>query len=200
MLTYKVFVQGDEELLQAWRKGSRAAGDELIARHFDALHRFFDGKLAESAEDLVQRTLLDCVESRAAVRDGNFRAYLFGIARHRLIDHLRGKLRGGNVLDIDQLSLADLATSPSQALARNQDEQLLHAALRRLSIDQQVALELTYWEGLSGREVAEVLGVDPSTVRSRLLRAREALRHHLAELGAGADTIERTLSQLGDGR
>ncbi len=52
----------------------------------------------------------------------------------------------------------------------------MFAALRSLSIEFQMVLELTYWEDLSGAEIAVVLGVSPHTVRSRLSRARAALR------------------------
>jgi RNA polymerase sigma-70 factor (ECF subfamily) len=52
----------------------------------------------------------------------------------------------------------------------------------RLPMDQRIALELAYWEGLSGPEVATVLGVNANTVRSRLARARDALRAEIAAL------------------
>lgn len=192
-------MRSDEDLLDSWRSGDRDAGDALIARHFESLHRFFDSKLGDGAEDLVQRTLLDCVEARDAVREGNFRAYLFGVARHRLIDHLRTRLRRGDVIDLDAISIADLGTSPGDRLVRGEDEARVRRALQMISIDHQIALELAYWEGLSGREIAQVLGIDANTVRSRLARARDALRQRLVELGASPDAVERTLSQMPEG-
>lgn len=181
-----------------WRAGDRDAGDALIARHFDALFRFFDGKLGHEGEDLVQRTLLDCLESRAVVQSGNFRAYLFGVARNRLIDFLRARVRAGAPVDLAEVSIADLRTSASKRLARTQDEQLLREALRGIPVDHQIALELTYWEGMSGREVAAVLGIDPNTVRSRLSRARDALRERLRHLGASHRDVASSLAGMSE--
>ena len=76
---------------------------------------------------------------------------------------------------------------------RNQEARLLTTALRNLPVDQQITLELTYWEGFGGAEVATILGVSPHTVRSRLARARTSLEqeiHRLAEARMAASTLE----------
>jgi RNA polymerase sigma-70 factor (ECF subfamily) len=174
----------DLELLDRWRAGERSAGDALIRRHFDPICRFFRSKLSEDVEDLVQRTFLDCIESHAEIQPGGFRAYLFAVARHRLYDHLRVAHRRGEPIDADEITLFDLGTSPSQRVARNQQEQLLAEALRRIPLDHQIALELAYWEDLSGDEIAQVLGIATNTARSRLARARAAVRERLGELAA----------------
>lgn len=165
----------DDELLLAWRAGDRAAGATLFERHFDAIARFFRGKLGDDVQDLVQRTFLDLVESQDRLApSASVRAYLFGIARHRLVDHLRMQ----SVRDVDPAvtSLAELATSPSAALVRHDEQRLLQLALRQLPIEQQMTLELAYWEGLRGAEIATAMGIAANTVRSRLARARDALR------------------------
>jgi RNA polymerase sigma factor (sigma-70 family) len=191
-------VTDDEELLAAWRAGDRNAGDTLIARHIESIFRFFESKVNDDAEDLTQRTLLDCLESRAVVRSSNVRAYLFGIARNRLIDHLRSKYRAGEQVDVDAISIADIVSTAGTKLARNDDERRLHQALRTLPLDHQIALELAYWEGMTGPEIAAVLDVEASTIRSRLTRARDALRARLEELGAAREQIDTTLSRIID--
>ena len=188
----------DEQLLAAWRAGDRDAGDQLLRRHFGALFRFFDARVGMDAEDLVQRTLLDCLESPTALHTASFRGYLFGVARHRLIDHLRLRMRTPVSLDSEVHSVADLGTSPSQHVARDQEQRRLHDALRRISIDHQIVLELTYWEGLSGREIADVLEIDANTVRSRTARARAALGTRLVELGANPAELDDALAQRRD--
>jgi len=182
----------DHELLQAWQAGDRRAGATLFERHFDAIARFFRGKLGDDVQDLVQRTFLDLVESRERVdATASVRAYLFGIARHRLIDHLRARA----IRDVDPAvtSLAELATSPSAALARHDAQRLLQIALRQLPLEQQMTLELAYWEGLRGAEIATAMGIGANTVRSRLSRAREALRELLQQLEADP-TLVATLT------
>lgn len=87
-------MRSDIELLDAWGQGDRAAGSALFARHFDALYRFFSTKVRDGIADLVQQTLLECVEARARFRrDCSFRTYLFQIARHNLYAHYRARKR-----------------------------------------------------------------------------------------------------------
>jgi len=189
-------VSSDTELLSAWRDGDRDAGDELLRRYFDAVCRFFRGKLGDDVEDLIQRTFLDCVESRDRVREDGFRAYLFTVARNRLFDHLRAAQRRPERVDISLRSVEDLGTSPSTKLARTEHERLLIRALRSIPLDYQIALELAYWEQLSGREIAVVLGIAENTVRSRMSRAREALRAKLEQLAASPELSDSTLQSF----
>ena len=121
---------------------------------------------------------------------------MFGVARHRLFDHLRAKYRRPGTVDIGETSVADLGTTPSGHLARNQRQALVQRALTMISVDHQIALELTYWEGLSGADVAVVLDVAEPTVRSRLARARDALRERLAELTTAAEA-DAMLAEFG---
>lgn len=177
-------MSGDIELLDAWCAGDKEAGDALIRRHFDAVCRFFRGKLGEDVEDLIQRTFQICTARRADLRDGaSFRGFLFGIARHLLLDHLRLRYRRGPHEDLSGHSLRDLGTSPSEAVARNEREDLVREALTLIPLEQRMILELAHWEGFSGREIAEALSIGENTVRSRLARARAALREQVERLG-----------------
>lgn len=175
---------GDFELLDRWQAGDVQAGDELFRRHFDALYRFFSNKSADHADDLIQKTMLGCIEHRDRFRrQSTFRTYLFVIARHELLDHLRVQLRRPELVDLSNMSLRALGTTPSAAVARDQREHTLDVALTELPLDQQIALEMAYRQQLSGPEIAEVLGIEPNTVRSRLARARKALKDALVRLG-----------------
>lgn len=70
--------------------------------------------------------------------------------------------------------IADHTSSPSSMAARSVRERRVLEALRRLPLRQQIALELYYWERLTGRELADVLGIPDSTARSLVLRAKGA--------------------------
>ena len=176
-------MRSDPELLEAWRAGDGEAGRELFERHIGVLSRFFRNKVGEEREDLIQRTLLRCVESRDRLRDGaSFRAYLLRVARSRLYDHL-ARIRGSAKRPDPLLtSVADVGLSPSRIVAKSEQDQLLLLALRRLPLDLQVALELHYWEGLTTAELAEVLEIPQGTVKTRLFRARNLLREDLVVL------------------
>lgn len=173
----------DFELLDRWKDGDTAAGDELMRKHFDSLCNFFRSKVDIGVEDLVQDVMLRCVERREQFRgESSFRTYLFVIARRILLDRLRRDYRRGQPIDFSQVSLVDLGTTPSQAAAKADGRAALLLALRELPVDFQIAVELTYWESLSAPEVGRVLGVNANTVRSRLARARKALNAVLADL------------------
>lgn len=184
-------MQSDEALLEGWRGGDRSAGDELAQRYFAQLYRFFGTRVGDDAEDLVQRTLLDCVAGRDAVRIG-FRPYLFRVARNRLVDHVRKRSRRPD-FDPHTSAIPDGAASPSSAAARKEEVRLLQRALQTLVLDQQIALGLYYWDGLTTPEIAEVLDVSPHTVRSRLARARDSLRTQIEALATTPQLRASTL-------
>ena len=180
-------MRSDLELLVAWRSGDPAAGDELVSRHWASVSRFFGGKLggrhqaSDDAAELISQTFLACVEGKDRIEGDNVKAYLFAVARRRLAEHFRRRARAPEV-DFALSSLADLATGPVTEVGRRQRDDLLREGLARIPLDDQIALELAYFENLSTRELAAVLEIAEPTVRSRLSRAREKLRAVLVEL------------------
>jgi len=182
-------VASDTELLDAWQAGDRSAGDALLRRYFDPLHRFFANKVSDGVEDLIQSTLLACLEKAGQFRrEASFRTYLFVVARNQLYDVLRKRQRQPEATDFSVTSVHDLGTSPSEAVGRGERHALLAVALKSIALDHQVAIELYYWEQLKGPELAEVLGIPANTVRSRLTRARKARQLRLRELGLVGET------------
>jgi RNA polymerase sigma factor (sigma-70 family) len=188
--------KSDLELLEEWKAGSNNAGSALVRRHFDALYRFFENKARGHEDDLIQQTFMASVEAKNAFRgEGSFRAYLFGLARFQLLTHYRKTFRGAQ-LEPETSSVRDLGTSPTGAVARRQEAQLLELALQSIPIDQQIALELTYWQDLSAPEVAGVLGVSENTVYSRLRRAKGHLRDALEQLAENPADGRRALEDF----
>lgn len=188
----------DLVLFELWRRGDTRAGSSLVRRHFDALHRFFSSKAHGQVEDLIQQTFVACVEARDAFRgESSFRAYLFGLARLQLLTYYR-KSQRMRAFDFTTTSVRDLGISPTGVLAQREDERLLSLALQQIPVDQQIALELTYWEGLSAPEVARVLGIPENTVYSRLRRAKEHLRSALDVLSDQPHQRRRAVELLGD--
>jgi len=177
----------DSAQLAAWIAGDRQAGDALLSKHFAALHRFFASKIPGEAEDLIQNTMLACVHYRDHVaRATSFRAYLFTIAKHQLYAHLRKRSALGDRADFSAMSLVDLGPSLSSVAARTEQTQRLALALERLPLELQLVIELSYWEDLNDRELADVLEVPVGTAKSRLRRARSQLAQEIDRLGAAA--------------
>src|SRR5689334_22496854 len=82
-------VELDVELLDRWRAGDRAAGQELSLRHLDTLRGFFATKCRD-ADQLARRTLLAAALAEDPPRErAGFRTYLFTLARHELYRHLQ---------------------------------------------------------------------------------------------------------------
>ncbi len=176
----------DLALLERWRSGDVRAGQDLFARHFADIYRFFEHKAGSEADDLAQRTFTACVASREQFRgQSSFRSYLFAIARNALYTYLRRLPRGEHV-DFEITSIAELVTSLSSRIGRARQVEQLRAVLRELPADQQLLLELHYWHELDAPALAEVFEVPPGTIRVRLLRARKALRERMAKLGPDA--------------
>lgn len=180
----------DHELLDKWRAGDADAGQDLFERHFDSIYGFFETKCAAEADELVQATFLACLRAKTQFRkESSFRTYLFTIARNELYRVLRGKQRDGERLDFALSSIADLISTPGTKLARNQEHKHLLDALQRLPVEQQALLELHYWEDMEIAQLAEVFEAPAVTIRTRLHRARKALRD-LMEGSAPSQVLE----------
>lgn len=187
----------DIDLLNRWRAGDQAAGSQLFQRQFKPLYRFFRSKVSSGVEDLVQDTLLACVQGRDRLReDGSFRAYMFATGRRMLMQHYNKNSRAK--LDFTQVSVADLSPKAGSIIAKREEDQLILQALRLLPIDYQIALELHEWEGLTGPEMATVLDLPEGTIRSRIRRGRMQLREKLEELSASPAQLESTMTRLDD--
>ncbi|HEX3478799.1 MAG TPA: sigma-70 family RNA polymerase sigma factor [Kofleriaceae bacterium] len=186
-------VDSDLSLLDRWRAGDSVAGNLLFKRHFVSLYRFFEYKTEGEVDDLVQETLLQCVKAGSTFRrQSTFRTYLFSIARHVLFQHWRARARVQPTLDFEAISMAALSTSIGSRLARSADRARLLAALQTLPLDQQLLLELYYWEELDRDQLAEVFEVETATIGSRLFRARRALQNSLERPEPGGDPATGT--------
>jgi RNA polymerase sigma-70 factor (ECF subfamily) len=190
-------VATDVELLEAWRAGESTAGEKLFERYFAGIARFFRNKLGEPAEDLIQRTFLACVEGRDRLReDASFRSYLFAVAHNILRKHFEAKRLSGERLDFGATSVQDIAPGASTIMAKNQQQRLLLEALRRIPLDYQVALELTYWERMTAAEVAESVEIPEGTAKTRIRRGRQLVEEQLATLATSAELLQTTISDL----
>jgi RNA polymerase sigma factor (sigma-70 family) len=178
-------VDPDLELLDRWCAGDKAGGSALFKRYFDDVYRFFEHKVSSDVDDLVQETFLACVRRRDQFRrQSSFRTFVFAVARFELYAYWRRRAHRGQALDFSEISVADLVTTPASRMAREQDRDRMLHALRSLPLEQQLLLELHYWEQLDGERLAEVFDIAPATVRTRLFRARAALRERIEQMGS----------------
>jgi RNA polymerase sigma factor (sigma-70 family) len=167
----------DAELLRAWKVGDKRSGARLYHRHAGTVDRFFRTKVAEAdIGDLMQATFMTCFEHAENFKpEASFRAFLLGVARNLLLHHYRSRYRKHDKVDFGVSSILDIGVRPSAIIAEQQDERRLLNALRSLPLEQQILLELYYWEGMQGRELAELYGRPEGTIRTQLRRARQQL-------------------------
>jgi len=189
----------DGELLERWRGKDSASGEVLFERYYHMVERFFLNKVGNAVSDLVQETFTRCVANREKIRDNKqFRLYIFGIAYNVLKAHLRTRYRAGQPLDVSEASLRDLEPGPVTLVVRRREHRLLLEALRSIPVDDQVVLELHYWDNLTTDEIAEVLGIAAGTARGRLQRARAKLGEVMHRLTESSPDLTTTVACLED--
>ena len=189
--------RSDFELLDAWRYGDNQAGNQLFDRYFDRLFQFFSNKIGDGADDLVQETFIACVKGRDRFEGrSSFRTYLFAVARKLLYREYQRRQKTRDKLDFDATSARDLGASPTALIAKRDEQRLLLEALTRISLENQIALEMFYWEGMRGREIATVLGIGEPAVRGRIRRGLEQLEKAMAEIAESNEILESTVSDL----
>ena len=173
-------MESDAELLARWHRGDELAAAELTRRYYDRVWRFFEVKVPSMAGDLTQQTFLALLEGYERFQGrASFRAYLFGIARHLLMDYLRDRGRMDQAQRFQLAHGPETVTTPSRLVYRCQEQQLVLRALDNLPLDGQVLVQLHYWEGLKPHEIADAIQVPASTISSRLHRARGRMREFL---------------------
>jgi RNA polymerase sigma-70 factor (ECF subfamily) len=153
--------------------------------------------VGSDVDELVQSTFLACVRAKNNFRgDSSFATYLFTIARHELYRVLSERRRDLSRIDFEVSSVAELAPTPRTRIAAQEDRLRLLHALRDLPVEQQVLLELHYWEGQDAADLGKVFDMPAGSIRSRLSRAREALRERMMKDADTAPAITDSLESL----
>ena len=181
----------DEELLHAAQQGDRAAVNELLERHQARVYRFGMKMCGaeEDAKDVLQETLLAAARNVQGFRGASSVAtWLYAIARSFCIKkHRTSKFAPQHLESLDDsareaLEAPDVARGPEDVVSGLQLQSALGSAIQGLEPMYREVLVLRDVEGLSAGEVAEVLGLTVEAVKSRLHRARLAVRERLSPL------------------
>jgi RNA polymerase sigma-70 factor (ECF subfamily) len=168
--------QSPEELAARAQEGSAAAYGELVSRFQDRLYCFLLRRTAceSDAEDVAQETFLRAWRRIGLYRPtSRFSTWLFTIGARLASSHRRTVARRASLRPpADPLQAAD----PGAGSLRNERRSRVWDVVERtLGDDQRTIVWLRYSEGLSMKEIAEVLGKSQVGVRVSLFRAREAL-------------------------
>lgn len=161
----------DEQLMLDFQQGSREAFAELFCRYRDPIYGFFRRRLNESAraEELAQEAFLAVLKGVTRYEPrATFRTYLFGIAFNLLAAERR-----------KPISLNVAVQDAAEPGASVETEVWVRQALQRLDERDREILLLREYEQFSYAEIADLVKVPLNTVRSRLFRARMALKELL---------------------
>jgi RNA polymerase sigma-70 factor (ECF subfamily) len=152
--------------------------EEAFDQHHQAVYRFAYRltRSADVAEDITQECFLALVRApeRFDPVRGSMKIYLFAMARNLALKHYRSR-HGYEPLDEDEIPIAVVNPRESMDIAS-----AVAAAVAGLPPLQKEGLVLFEYEGNTLEEIAQIVGADIGTVKSRLHRARERLRRALA--------------------
>ena len=159
-----------------WRRDKLSEFHRLIERQIPRLRRYALAltRNRDRADDLVQDTLGRALAKEQFWQPGtNIRAWLFTIMHNQNVNNVRRYIRDSAELDIEQISPTLTATT-DPTVTRKMFE--LERALAQLPLEQHQVILLVGLEGMSYEDTAGILTIPVGTVRSRLSRARDALR------------------------
>ena len=173
----------DEDLMLQVRNGAGEMLGVLFDRYHAALYNFYSKLMGDRgiSEDLVQEVFLKILRYRESYRPGTpFRAWIYQIARNARIDYFR-KTPRQVAFDPEMLP----PVLPKDAAQQNQEATLLHRALMQMPEEKREVLVLARFQELKYEEIAQLLGCELNTVKTRVHRALQELKHVFRQLEQG---------------
>jgi RNA polymerase sigma-70 factor (ECF subfamily) len=182
----------DEQLAHALREGDNQAYEVLVSRFQQPVYNLVYRLMTDpgDASDVVQEVFLKVFRNIGRFRNqSSLKTWIYRIAVNEAHNHRRWFFRhrrkevelegpagtGGTVEE----TLSDAGRSPFEFVSDLETHALVEKALSRINPSFRAAVVLRDIEGLSYEEVADILGISMGTVKSRILRGREALREEL---------------------
>jgi RNA polymerase sigma-70 factor (ECF subfamily) len=173
----------DEQLVLAFQGGSREAFEELFERYREPVYRFFRRRLDHPgrAEELAQECFLALLQNAARYEPRtSFRSYLYGIAMNLVFAERRKAGR-----EVSENERLDERLDRSEGKATTDAGIWVRDALENLPKDEREILMLREYEQLSYEEIGGLMRLPVNTVRSRLFRARIAMKEQLMPVKDG---------------
>jgi RNA polymerase sigma-70 factor (ECF subfamily) len=178
----------EQTLIHAAQRGNLEAFNQLVLMYQDFLFRVAINILhdEDTAEDVTQQAFLSAFRSLGTFRGGSLRSWLCRILVNASYDELR-RLSRAKILPLQEpnqdgeemgpiLWLADTDPSPEAQVETSEMLETIKTCLEALPKHYRLVVSLVDVDGFSYDEAAEALGVPVGTIKSRLARARDALR------------------------
>ena len=172
-----VETSADDMLVARIGEGDRLAMQTLFARHRTPVYRWLLRLVGNEtlAEDLVSDVFLD-VWRQASRFEGrsSVSTWLLAIARFKAIS-ARRRRTDAELDESVESTVADTADDPAVVLEKKNRDEMLRAALTRLSAEHKEIIDLVYYHEKSVDECAQIIGVPSGTVKTRMFYARRKL-------------------------
>ena len=178
--------ESPQELFKEAKQGDREAFWRLIAPHRGLIYSVAFGMLKDSerAEDQLHDVMVTAFKSISNLRDpSKLPSWLYSITRYRTMELMRKEMRLRGALQKEAEGPTPVV-SVSELEEKEQWLQSMEKALRGLPEPFRVVLALKYTNNYSCRQIAEILEVSVSAVKSRLFEARKLLKKMTQELHA----------------
>lgn len=185
----------EQELVARARRGDESAFEALVTENEKRIYnlcRRLTGNQEDAAE-LTQEAFLNAWRGLGRFQgESSFSTWLYRLATNACIDFLRKEKRRQSLsmtvsLDDEeearQVELPDERYAPEGALERTEARRAVAEGMERLTLEHRQVLVMREIHGLSYAEIGQVLGLEEGTVKSRIARARGALRKVLTERG-----------------
>jgi RNA polymerase sigma-70 factor (ECF subfamily) len=172
----------DQRLVAAIQCKDRKATAEFVSRHADAIYRYVYFRLvpnADRVDDLVQEIFLAAWENLSEFRGtAPLRSWLMGIARHKVEDYYRARLREPEPLEVveEPHNVGTISPDFDSFLDAERLKKRTRQVLARLPEQYRLALLWRYWDKCSAREMASRTSKTEKAIERLLARARDEFR------------------------
>jgi RNA polymerase sigma-70 factor, ECF subfamily len=169
----------DRTLIERWLGGDERAATAIVERHATAIARFVSTLGERETDEVVQDTFVRAFSSFDSFRgESSLRTWLFTIARRLVLDRRRAQRRRPATKPIEDVELASGFTALDSIVAAEAEGQV-REAVERLSPTQREVFTLRVGEGLSYKEIAEVVGTTEGAARVHYHNALRTIKDAL---------------------
>lgn len=182
----------EAEIIKKLKEGSEKAFRDLVSTYQKMVVNICYGIVhnIEDAEDVAQDVFIEVFRSVSGFRgDSKLSTWIYRIAVNRSINYLRDHKRRSNLKSLDETvdssksAISELfyesASDPQKEMENIQRSKILYAAIGTLSKNQRIAFTLNKYEGLSYKEISEIMELSISSVESLMHRAKKNLQKRL---------------------
>ncbi|MBQ4467893.1 MAG: RNA polymerase sigma factor [Firmicutes bacterium] len=182
-------MKSDDQLYKQYLAGDQSSGDELLMRHGEELIGYLDAFLhnVHDAEDLMLDVFTIILVDKPKIREGNFKAYVYKVARNRANRLWRLRFRRSE-FELDEM-LPSMEEAPEERAHKADRDATLYRCLNRIAPQYREALYLVYLSDMSYTKAAEIMGCSEKKIDNMLANGKKSMRKELEKEGLSIEDI-----------